>query len=136
MDQLPSSGQPDTVRELIRKDGTVREKLRPKEDRKEFELTGNALEVKGALANVDELQKDGHGGFQLDGNAILFNPVPQNVAYLKETIQKKKPNRVTCDADALTCTARRRMWTGCRKTKKPKSITAKLRQIATGSCCH
>ena len=48
VDQFPSSVA--WVRELIRKDGTVREKLRPKEDRKEFELTGNALQVKGALA--------------------------------------------------------------------------------------
>ncbi|CAE7360779.1 unnamed protein product, partial [Symbiodinium microadriaticum] len=78
----------------------VREKLRPKEDRKEFELTGNPLQVKGALANV---AKDGHGGFQLVGNAILVDPVPQNVAYLKEAIQKKKkPNRVTCDADEIS----------------------------------
>ena len=48
------------------------------------------------------LKKDGHGGFQLVGNAILIDPVPQNVAYLKEAIQKKKkPNRVTCDADEI-----------------------------------
>ena len=49
-DQLPSSVV--RVRESNRKDGMVREKLRPKEDRKEFELTGNPLQVKGALANV------------------------------------------------------------------------------------
>ncbi|OLQ10445.1 hypothetical protein AK812_SmicGene5847 [Symbiodinium microadriaticum] len=49
------------------------------------------------------LKKDGHGGFQLVGNAILVDPVPQNVAYLKEAIQKKKkPNRVTCDADEIS----------------------------------
>ncbi|OLP80685.1 hypothetical protein AK812_SmicGene38865 [Symbiodinium microadriaticum] len=48
------------------------------------------------------LKKDDHGGFQLVGNAILIDPVPQNVTYLKEAIQKKKePNRVTCDADEI-----------------------------------
>ena len=45
--------------------------------------------MKGALANVDVLKKDDHGGFQLVGNAIPIDPVPQNVAYLKEAIQKK-----------------------------------------------
>ena len=39
------------MRESIRKD-----KLRPKEDRRELELTGDALQVKGAFANVDDLK--------------------------------------------------------------------------------
>ena len=47
------------------------------------------------------LKKDDHGGFQLVGNAILIDPVPQNVACLKGAIQKKSPNRVTCDADEI-----------------------------------
>ena len=41
------------MRELIRKDGTVTEKLRPKAFGKQFEPV-NAFQVKGALANVDD----------------------------------------------------------------------------------
>ncbi|CAE7507855.1 unnamed protein product [Symbiodinium natans] len=44
------------VRQLIRQDQTVTEKLRPKEDGKEFESV-NAFQVKGALANVDDLKE-------------------------------------------------------------------------------
>ena len=60
--QLFSDSSPVVwVRELIRRDGTVREKLRPKEHRKEFELTGNALQGQGALSNVDDLKKSSSG---------------------------------------------------------------------------
>ncbi|CAJ1392807.1 unnamed protein product, partial [Effrenium voratum] len=44
------------------------------EDGKDFEIVGNAFQVKGVLTNVDDL---------------------------KEAIKQKKPNTVSCDADEL-----------------------------------
>ncbi|CAE7036168.1 unnamed protein product [Symbiodinium sp. CCMP2592] len=74
--QISTTSAPSTVvwvRELARnKDRQL--SAGPKEDGKEFEPTGNAFKVKGALTDVDDL---------------------------KEALKKKKPNRVTCDADEI-----------------------------------
>jgi len=83
------------VRQLIRKDKQLT--ARPQEESE----PGNAPQVQGALAGVDDLKKDGTGGLQLVGNAFPIDPVPQNIAYLKKAIKKEKPNRVTCDADEI-----------------------------------
>ncbi|CAK9101484.1 unnamed protein product, partial [Durusdinium trenchii] len=50
---------------------------------------------------VRQLQKDDSGGFEFAGNAFPIDPVPQNIAYLKNAIKKDKPNKVQCDADEI-----------------------------------
>jgi len=47
---------------------------------------------------VRQLQKDGAGGFEFAGNAFPIDPVPVNVAYLKDAIKTKNPQTVLCDA--------------------------------------
>ncbi|CAJ1375862.1 unnamed protein product [Effrenium voratum] len=47
---------------------------------------------------VCQLGSPGSGGFQPAGNAFPIDPVPQNIAYLKEAIKQKNPNTVSCDA--------------------------------------
>ena len=83
------------------------------------------------------LKKDGHGGFQLVGNAILVDPVPQNVAYLKEAIQKKKkPNRVTCDADEISMYSQKEDEDWVPEDEETEVNRGKSKAVATGSCCH
>jgi len=60
-----------------------------------------ASETQTKAVWVRQLRQDGAGGFELAGNAFPIDPAPTNIAYLKEAIKKKKPNRVRCDPDEI-----------------------------------
>ncbi|CAJ1376558.1 unnamed protein product, partial [Effrenium voratum] len=59
---------------------------------------GGAAPQRPPAVWVCQLGSPGSGGFQPAGNAFPINPVPQNIAYLKEAIKQKNPNTVSCDA--------------------------------------
>ncbi|CAK9101502.1 Uncharacterized protein SCF082_LOCUS47467 [Durusdinium trenchii] len=75
--------------------------------REELEALRADLKLSGTTATqtkavwVRQLQKDDSGGFEFAGNAFPIDPVPQNIAYLKNAIKKDKPNKVQCDADEI-----------------------------------
>ncbi|CAK9095679.1 unnamed protein product [Durusdinium trenchii] len=49
---------------------------------------------------VRQIRKDGDT-FEQVGSAFPIDPVPSNIAYLKNAIKAEKPNKVKCDADEI-----------------------------------
>jgi len=54
-----------------------------------------------AVVWVKRLQKKEGVGFEPVGDAFPIEPMPQNIANLKEAVKTKKPNTIHCDADEI-----------------------------------